>query len=368
MDGIKKKTVERTGHHYSKSAHRTLQKSSTLNRKFVKKPTKRSTKPVISSAAMRAAATMRRRQLIASSTTRAKVQAPAKPKVQKVAATAAKNEAVVAKQEADNDKISVNFVKKDQPAVQQKAVQAKDDNKIQVKIQPKAKAVDAKPTAPAVKHPTVKLANARIAARRADEPRHLSAQELKNQAIQQALRKVATMNEGQTAEVGEKMTKAITKKKPFWQKRKLAIALAMSAVSIALLGYLVHLNLPDLSVRVAAMQTGIDGAYPNYIPKNYRLDGLVSEKDGKIVMNFTGKDDQTFTLSEEKSNWDSSAVLANFVTPKWGTDYAVVKGQGLTIYTSGSNAIWVNGGILYHIEDSHGVLTKRQLHDIAVSL
>ncbi|MFV0485175.1 MAG: hypothetical protein ACK5MU_03045 [Candidatus Saccharimonadales bacterium] len=370
MDGIKKNTVSKTGHHYSKNTHRTLQKSSTLNRKFVKKPTKVAAKPVISSAAMRAAATMRRRQLIASSSTRAKVQTPAKAQAQKVEATAA----AAKKQDAENDKISVKFVKKDQAKqaqqapVQAKAQAAQDDNKIQVKVESKKAKADTKPTAPAVKHPTVKLANARIAARKADEPRHLSAQELKNQAIQQALRKVATMNEDQTTAVEEKMTGAITKKKPFWQKRKLAIALAMSAVSIALLGYLVHLNLPDLSVRVAAMQTGIDGAYPNYIPKNYRLDGLVSEKDGKIVMSFTGKDNTVFTLSEEKSNWDSSAVLANFVTPKWGTDYSIVKGQGLTIYTYNSNAIWVNGGILYYIEDTNDILTKQQLHDIAVSL
>lgn len=361
MDGIKKNTVSKAGHHYSKTTHRTLQKSSTLNRKFVKKPTKTAARPVISSAAMRAAETMRRRQLIASGSTRAKVQAPARPQAQKAAA--------VTQPAAENDKISVKFVKKDQAAKQTQPQQAKQaSQQVQVRTVAKARVEDAKPTAPAVKHPTVQLANARIAARKAEEPRHLSARELKDQAIQQALRKVATMNEDQTTSVGEKMTSAITKKKPFWQKRKLAIALAMSAVSIALLGYLVHLNLPDLSVRVAAMQTGIDAAYPNYIPKNYRLNGLVTENDGKIIMNFSGKDSAEFTLSEEKSNWDSSAVLSNFVTPKWGTDYDIVKGQGLTIYTYDSSAIWVNGGILYHIEDTTGTLTKQQLHDIAVSL
>lgn len=222
--------------------------------------------------------------------------------------------------------------------------------------------------AKAVKHPTAQLANARAAARKAPAPRHLSAQELKNQAIQQALRRVATMDENQTTTVAERMTETITKKKPFWQKRKLAIALAMSAVSIALLGYLVHLNLPDLSVRVAAMQTGIDAAYPSYIPKDYRLDGLVSEKEGKISMTFSNKSTASFILTEEKSTWDSSAVLSNFVAPKWGESYSIIKGQGLTIYISNSNAIWVNGGILYYIEDTSNHLTKQQLHDIAISL
>lgn len=343
MDGIRKKPVGKTGHHYSSTTHRTLQKSSTLNRKFVKKPARAAAKPLISSAAMRAAEAMRRRQLISTGSTRAKIQAPAQPA----------QPAQIA--EADTEQIAVKIVKK------QDAQQPRAQEQVQIRVaEPK--------TAPAMPHPTAKLANARIAARKAEAPRHLSAQELKNQAIQQALRRVATMNEDQTTTVAEKMTGAITKKKPFWQKRKLAIALAMSAVSIALLGYLVHLNLPDLSVRVAAIQTGIDAAYPSYIPKGYKLDGLVSEKDGKITMNFSGKDGVNFTLAEEKSSWDSSAVLSNFVTPKWGSDYSIVKGQGLTIYVSSSNAVWVNGGILYFVEDSNGLLTKQQLHDIAVSL
>ncbi|MDR3298192.1 MAG: hypothetical protein LBT19_02395 [Candidatus Nomurabacteria bacterium] len=328
MDGIKKNTVGKTGHHYSSSDHQTLQRSSTLNRRFVKRPAKAAVNPQISSAAMRAAETLRRRQLIAPNPTRANLQTPSRS-------------SAIQNTKADDGKIAVKVIKKKEAAT---------------------------PVTPATQHPVARLANARTAARKAEPPRHLSAQELKDRAIQQALRRVSTMNEDQTVEVQEKMSESITKKKPFWQKRKLAIALAMSAVSIALLGYLVHINLPDLSVKVAAMQTGIDGAYPSYIPKNYRLDGLVSEKDGKITMNFSGKDSASFTLTEEKSNWDSSAVLANFVTPKWENEYSIVKGQGLTIYVAGSNAVWVNGGILYFIEDTNNFLTKQQLHDIAVSL
>ena len=83
------------------------------------------------------------------------------------------------------------------------------------------------------------------------------------------------------------------------------------------------------------------------------------------VLSLTGR---AFTLTEEKSSWDSSAVLANFVLPNWGNDYVTVKGQGLTIYVFGSNATWVNGGILYKIIDETNTLTKQQLHDIAVGL
>ena len=314
-----------TGHHYSSAHHRTLQKSSTLNRRFVAKPTgkpttittQRQQQPKITSAALRAAKTMQRRQQLSSQISRANLKAPAsiRPKTAPQQAKSATNTA---------------------------------------------------PATPPPIHPTAKLASARAAARKAPPPRHLTAQELKDRAIQQALRKVATMGEDQTTQ--EQMAGVISKKRHFWQKRKLAIAISMAILSIGLLGYLVHLNLPDLSVKVAAMQTGIDNVYPSYIPKNYRLNGLVAEKNGKISMNFSGKGNAAFTLTAEKSSWDSSAVLSNFVIPEWGDEYALVKGQGLTIYIYQSNAAWVNGGILYLISDDHGGLTKQQLHDIAVSL
>ena len=78
--------------------------------------------------------------------------------------------------------------------------------------------------------------------------------------------------------------------------------------------------------------------------------------------------DQRFNLVEEKTSWDSSAVLTNYVLKNWGQDYTIVKGQGLTIYISGSNAAWVNGGVLYVILDDGNALKASDLHGIAVSL
>jgi hypothetical protein len=146
------------------------------------------------------------------------------------------------------------------------------------------------------------------------------------------------------------------------------VAVAMVVISFGLLGYLVYLNMPDISVRVAAMQTGIDKAYPSYVPADYRLDGLVKEDAGRITMNFKNSEGKKFTLMEEKSSWDSSAVLTNYVEKNWGASYSIARGQGLTIYVSGSNAAWVNSGVLYIIQDDAGVLNSNDLHDIAVSL
>jgi hypothetical protein len=212
-------------------------------------------------------------------------------------------------------------------------------------------------------HKLLNITRARMAARQAPAPVMISAQERKEQAIQQALQRMQNA-ENKKSDFGEKKAK----KQFFWQKKRFAVAMAMAIISIGLLGYLVSLNLPDLSVRVAAMHAGISNAYPSYVPSNYRLDGLVKEDNGKITMSFKNDLSKTFTLTEEKSSWDSASVLANYVKKNWGEDYSVVKGQGLTIYISESKAAWVNGGVFYIVDGEAAELNSSDLHDIAVSL
>ena len=86
-------------------------------------------------------------------------------------------------------------------------------------------------------------------------------------------------------------------------------------------------------------------------------------------MNFVGPDNAKFTLSEEKLPWDNTTTLLNrFVKNKWGESYDSVREQGITIYISGSNAAWVNAGIVYKITVFSGNLTKKQIKNIVTSL
>ena len=128
-------------------------------------------------------------------------------------------------------------------------------------------------------------------------------------------------------------------------------------------------NIPDISVRVAAMQTGIQASYPSYVPRDYSLGDITSE-DGKIALTFDGPDNASFVLIEEKSSWDSAALLRNYVEPTWQDDYTTTHEQGITIYisNSNSNAAWVNGGVLYKITSNSTVLTKKQVRNIVTSL
>ena len=329
MDGIKRTSSKGvTVKHASSVNHRTVQKSTTLNRKFVKKPVAR---PRVSASV---ASTVNRGN-IAARRGATLINKQHSVRLSPVARQAATVQATAKKQALTTSEAAARVIA---------------ERKLQAEAQTEA----------VVKPEMLNVTNARIAAQKAAEPVMISAQERKDRAIQEALRKVAATDDN-TKLAGLSEIKRTGHK-------KLAIVGAMAAVVFILLGYLTYLNMPDISVRVAAMQTGIENAYPNYVPSSYRLDGMVEEHDGRISMAFKNSAGNKFLLVEEKSTWDTSALLANYVEREWGQNYTVARGQGLTIYISGSNAAWVNGGVLYMITDTDGVLTASDLHDIAVSL
>lgn len=76
---------------------------------------------------------------------------------------------------------------------------------------------------------------------------------------------------------------------------------------------------------------------------------------------------EQYTLSQTRSEWDSTATLDNYVTPQAGKDYTTTTAGGLTIYRYADNAVWVNGGILYTIS-GNASLSNDQIQRIASSL
>ena len=190
----------------------------------------------------------------------------------------------------------------------------------------------------------------------------MTAKEIKDQAIQKALMSAATSE--QTAST--KKTKKLGKMHFGFGRVVLALSCA-AAVAMAIV-YFVNLNMPDISLRVAAMQTGINASYPGYVPRDYAVSSITSE-DKRIVLDFKNSSEgNAFTLVEETSSWDSNALLNNYVKPEYGDNYKIIKEQGLTIYINGSNAAWVNGGVIYKITADNGVLTNKQICSIATSL
>lgn len=190
------------------------------------------------------------------------------------------------------------------------------------------------------------------------KPAHPPAREIKNSMIEQALKNAP-----------DKKQQKAPKKKSFFARHPRLLSIGSASLALVLLGgYFTYLNLPDLSVRVAAAQAGINASYPEYQPDGYRLNGPVAANSGKVEIQFASNaGPQGFTITQEKSSWDSSAVVSNIVKPKSNDSYVTTSERGLTIYTYNGNAAWVNKGILYTIEGD-APLSSEQIRRIASSL
>lgn len=223
--------------------------------------------------------------------------------------------------------------------------------------------------APAQVHPIQNAVNARMKARTSatasTTASKLTAKQLKEQAIKKALADAsATKVSGATMDSDKEFTKV----KHHFGIGRVVLALSCAAAAVFAIVYFVNLNMPDISLKVAAIQTGIEATYPSYIPRDFSLTGIVSE-DGKITLNFSNSSTgDAYSITEENSSWDSNALLNNYVKERYGDNYTVVREQGLTIYISGSDASWTNGGIVYKLDTTSGSLTKKQISSIAASL
>jgi hypothetical protein len=149
---------------------------------------------------------------------------------------------------------------------------------------------------------------------------------------------------------------------------KLITIIGLSIVVAVTVAYVVYLNMPALSVRVAATQAGINATYPQYQPDGYSLDGPVTFTDGAVSIHFAANTGSTkFVVTQTKSSWDSTAVLDNVVKKATGNNYITSQERGLTIFSYGGNAAWVNAGILYTIQGD-APLSGDQIRRIATSL
>lgn len=158
--------------------------------------------------------------------------------------------------------------------------------------------------------------------------------------------------------------------RPVKAPRRAPRVLSLASVTLALLllgGYFTYLSLPSLSVRVAAAQAGINASYPAYRPDGYRLTDVTYSK-GAVSLKFAANaGPQNFTITQQQTAWDSTAVKENYVRPNWGNDVIPYAEHGLTIYAHEGNAVWVNGGILYTISGD-APLSSSQVRGIATNL
>lgn len=154
----------------------------------------------------------------------------------------------------------------------------------------------------------------------------------------------------------------------FSKQPRLASLMTASFAVIVLGGYFTYLNMPGLSVRVAAAQADVAANYPDYHPDGYSFSGPVAFASGQVAIDFRANGGSSkYTVTQQKSTWDSQAVYDNVVAKAADDSYVTNSQQGLTIYTFKGEAAWVNKGILYTIS-GNAPLSNEQLLRIAGSL
>lgn len=145
--------------------------------------------------------------------------------------------------------------------------------------------------------------------------------------------------------------------------------LSSAAVIALLAGYVAYLNIPGISMKVAAHQAGFAATMPGYRPSGYSLSGPIAYSSGQVTVNFrSNTDDRHFSLVQQPSTWDSTALAENYVAKK-SQNYLTYQDRGLTIYIyNGSSAAWVNAGKLYNVEGKNSELDADQILKFATSV
>lgn len=166
--------------------------------------------------------------------------------------------------------------------------------------------------------------------------------------------------------------KKMTKRQRLARKLKISNRMVnLGALGIAILllgGFVAYQNIPNLSMRVAMARAGVNGTLPNYQPSGFGLVGPVHYQDGQIVANYSSHSDKRqFSINQTATQWNSEALLANFITMNNKT-YRTYQNNGKTIYLyDDDSATWVDGGVWYRIE-GNSALSNDQLLRMAASM
>lgn len=176
-------------------------------------------------------------------------------------------------------------------------------------------------------------------------------------------RLIKTALENAVAQHAPKNTPAVHKKT---KKHHVARYTSTALAALLLAAYVAYLNVPSISMKVAAHRAGFAANLPTYKPAGYSLRGPIAYSPGQVTLNFASNTDQRkFMLKQQPTTWDSTALLENYVAKK-SSNYLTYQDSGLTIYIlDNGDAAWVNGGKFYRVEASKASLDTNQLLKLA---
>lgn len=167
----------------------------------------------------------------------------------------------------------------------------------------------------------------------------------------------------------EKPAKAKKTKKRSIKKHVSYAGYAVSAATVLVVAaYVTYLNVPSVSMKVAASQAGFDATLPEYKPSGYAILGPVKYSPGFVTIDFKSKSDgNQFSLNQQPTNWDSLA-LKDDVSTKSELEPLTQQYNGITVYLYEGKAAWVNAGKLYTLDTKGSQLGVDQMLKLAASM
>ena len=230
-----------------------------------------------------------------------------------------------------------------------------------------AKEIAAKPTTtkidelfqPAISHKTEQRL---VIKKQASESRHepqvgVNSSNLKNALINEQL-SAASVNHRESS----------AKHKNFNTRRRFyAPTLITAAVAVMVLGgYFTYVNMPSISVRVAAINAGISGRTP-FTPDGYSIDGSVAYSPNSITIKYKANGGgEGYSIVQQSSDISVEETLARLGAND-STDYRKISVGESDLYIYGDDAIWSSDGIIYTL-NGNGRLSEKQITRIAESV
>lgn len=156
-----------------------------------------------------------------------------------------------------------------------------------------------------------------------------------------------------------------------WQKIRRAprwLTITTLAAIIALLSlFFIWQSIPQVAIRVASIRAHMAASMPSYTPTGFSFWKPVIYQDGTVTVRFRADANhaRSYDLSQQKSTWNSATLASSLGTDQLQT--TEINGTTVYIYGAGSDAAWVNRGMLFKISDRAN-LTSDQIVRIAQSL
>jgi hypothetical protein len=150
---------------------------------------------------------------------------------------------------------------------------------------------------------------------------------------------------------------------PFWLK----FAVITAFVSVVAL-FLIWQNLPAVAVHVASAKAHVNAAIPAYTPEGFAYTGQLKYVPGAVTMEYKDiKHDQgSFSLTQTASNLSGQSLEDQALPKEAPVQTSEVKGTTVYIYGH-SNAMWANRNVVYKLENKAD-LTSDQVLKIVQSL